>query len=192
MRRRVFLAINLDTRTVREIEKLVADCERLLPPEFLKSIRFLKSENWHITLSFLAYQDEDSILKIVKAAGVAAAGFPPQKIELNKLLYGPPGKNPRMIWILANPETSQRLSEIKNVFEDGLEELGVAFKREKRKFHAHITLARFEGSLRWSLLPPVDKLPHLNLEVQNLDLMESELKRGGAEYTIMQRFPFGR
>lgn len=190
MRRRVFMAVNLDARIVHEIEKLADDCRKLLPSELLRGVRFLAPRNWHITLSFLGHQDEDSILKIVKVAEEVAVGFWPQKIELNKLLYGPPGRDPRLIWIAASSETSEWLSKVKNPLEDKLEELGVIFRREKRRFNAHITLARFEEGLHGLSLPPIAKLLRLNLEASSLDLMESELRRGGAEYSIMQRFPF--
>jgi len=191
MRRRVFLAINLDHATIARIERMIADKE-MFGGESGFGIRFLKPENWHITLSFLGYQDEDSIFRIINAALEAVRGIPPQKIELDKSLYGPPDKNPRMIWISASPETSRRLNKIKNLFEDKLEGLGVAFRRENREFHAHVTVARFEKSFRKSSLPPLGQPVNLKLEAQNLDLMESELKRGGAEYTILQRFPFKR
>ena len=31
---------------------------------------------------------------------------------------------------------------------------------------------------------------NLNFEVNSIDVMESELKRGGPEYTILESFPF--
>ncbi len=189
MRRRVFLAVNLDSATITELEKLAVECGNKLEGSAV-GIRFLKPKNWHITLSFLGYQNEDDILRIIRAAKEVASGFPLQEIEFDGLLYGPPGKDPRMIWISADKETSGRLSKIKDLLEDKLGESGVVFRREKRKFDAHITLARFRKDLRRSSLPLIDKSLRLRLEAPNLDLMESGLKRGGAEYTVLQKFPF--
>lgn len=152
-------------------------------------MRFLREENWHFTISFLGYQDDGGVKKIIGAARNAAQSFAPPIIKLEKIVYGPPGRTARMIWLIGSDETSQSLSDIKKVLEDNLESAGVRFDREARPFTAHLTLARFEPAPVVSL-PPVEKRIKFAFNAANLDVMESRLKRSGAEYEVLSSFAF--
>jgi len=191
MRRRVFVAVNLDAQRIESIKKMVDGLKSEIPAELLRNIRFLPPDNWHLTVSFLGYQDEDGLVKIIDAIRLAALNFVAPEITLDKLLYGPPKKSPRMIWLLGDKKTSAALNEIRNFLEDELEARDVAFAREKRKFNAHLTLARFGADFRDNVsLPTIHRDVNLKFRAESLDFMESELKKGGAEYTILQQFTF--
>lgn len=193
MRRRIFVAINLDSQTIKAIEGLENECGRKMPAAIMRGIRFAPPSNWHITLSFLGYQDDDAVARITQALKETVNQFGAQEIVLEKLLYGPPGRTPRMIWIAANKTASANLGNIKTFFEDKLDKSGVNFGRETRRFNAHITLARFSKDMEMGIeLPQIDRSINLEFEAKSLDLMESELKRGGAEYTALQKFPLCR
>ncbi|PIX88575.1 MAG: hypothetical protein COZ30_00470, partial [Candidatus Nealsonbacteria bacterium CG_4_10_14_3_um_filter_36_16] len=58
----------------------------------------------------------------------------------------------------------------------------------------HITLGRIK---QWEFRqiepeerPEVNEEINLTFEVNSIEVMESELKRGGSEYTILESFPF--
>lgn len=187
-KRRVFVAINPDERTIVEIGGLVRECRGKLPRGIKRQIRFLPPENWHITLSFLGYQDEANVEKIEVALGETAKRFAPAEVGLESLVWGPLGRPPRMIWLLGDGETSKKLGEMKNSFEDLLGEKNVLFDRETRPFNAHITLARFDLRLPQPR-PAIEKRAGLRFEAKSLDLVESRLERGGAKYEIVQEFP---
>lgn len=187
MRRRIFVAINLEPQALNMIERLAHD----LGLTVNHKARFVSPQNWHLTLSFLSYQDETATIKISESIQETASRFEAPPIALTRLLYGPPGRTPRMIWLLASKETSLRLNEIKQALEDELDRRGVVFKRENRLFSGHLTLARFESAAKISDLPKIDKEINIASGSESLDLMESELKRGGAEYAIIQKFNFG-
>ncbi|MBU6500970.1 MAG: RNA 2',3'-cyclic phosphodiesterase [Patescibacteria group bacterium] len=190
MNRRLFIAINLDKRTKEGISRLVEEFKTKIPWELSSSIRFTPPENWHLTLSFLGYQDDEDIGVIMEAAQKAAKQFSPQNISLTETVYGPSERKPRMIWFLTDSYTEHNLAEIKNVLEDGLEEANVRFKREQRPFTGHLTLARLTTDFTADNLPTIGRDVHMQFEADGLDLMESELKRGGAEYTSLQKFLF--
>lgn len=185
--RRVFLAINLPPSIKGILEREVQD----LKPRMPSGVRFLKPENWHITLSFLGYQGDDDISKAVQATSSVVRDFAAPEGALEKIIYGPKGRAPRMIWITTDETTSSRLTAIKQMIENKLEKEGVRFRQEGRKFNGHVTLARFDKGVGMSELPPLNRKLGLNFIATSLELMESELKRGGAEYTALGRFRFG-
>lgn len=183
MLKRVFVAINLGTEERNRIQSAV---ERL---RGLESFRFIPPDYWHITLSFLGYQKDDEIVKIIGALKEVTDNFTAPEIIFNKLEYGPP-KRARMIWVTANSKASGELQKIKTTFEDKLEEAGISFRRENRPFSAHVTVARTINVLRETVVPALHESIGLSFAPTSLDLMESHLKQSGAEYAIMGKFPF--
>lgn len=179
------MAINLSRDVKKELENAVSKIRPLFGPE----IRFLSPDNWHLTLEFLAYQDDHSVHLITEALAETGRNFASLFIQFEKIIYGPLGKPPRMIWLTGSKETSEALSEIKDFLEKKLFEYGVQFRQEQRRFNAHLTLARFETTPR-SGLPTLDIDFKRSFEAGSLELMESHLKRSGAEYDILSSFDF--
>lgn len=183
---RLFIAINLP----EEVKNKIAEAMEKIKPIFDNvPVRFLSPKNWHLTIVFLGYQPSETVGPILKSIEKTAADFNPLKIGFESISYGPPDKPARMIWLVGTQKTSQTLSELKTKLEDALIENGVKFKRENRLFNAHITLVRFSnplGKLPDNLITPLS----LSFEAKTLDLMESHLKRTGAEYEIVFQFAF--
>lgn len=177
--KRIFVAINFPEKIRKSIGGRVAALQKLFQPE---EMRFLSPENWHLTVSFLAYQDGHSVYLInetLKDLTKETAGF---EIKFTKIVYGPPGR-PRMIWLLGDKGTSQAIGSLKLLLEDKLDGAGVRFKRETRPYTAHVTLVRFEDISR--PLPPIEQDLPLSFQATGIDLMESHLKRSGAEYEVL-------
>lgn len=184
--KRVFIAVNLPSEIKKSLEKALEKIKPLFGPE----ARFLSPDNWHLTLEFLAYQDDDSVSRIAQALEAISQEFTQPEVLFEKIVYGPVGKSPRMIWLMSDRETSARLNKIKNALEEELHHQGVRFRQEHRAFQAHLTLARFEETIKGAL-PPLDIPFDREFEAQSIDLMESHLKRSGAEYDILGQFDFG-
>lgn len=183
---RLFIAINLPEEIKNKIEEAM---EKIGPLFDNQSARFSPKKNWHLTITFLGYQPLEATSPILKSIEETAANFKPIKIDFENISYGPPDKPARMIWLVGTKKTSQTLSELKIKLEDALVKNGIKFKQENRLFNAHVTLVRFPE--------PLSKLPDrliapltLSFEAQTLDLMESHLKRTGAEYEIISQFAF--
>lgn len=182
MEKRLFVAINLPEKIRNEI-KLVVDSVK----NSLKMAKFSYPENWHITLSFLGYQAEEVIPAIFNAAQKTAEAFSSPLISLNKMVYGPTDKHGRMIWLIDESRKDGGLSDIVKLLWESLKKEGVKFKIDYPVFSMHITLARFDGLP--SLKP---RLPELNLKFKpdSIDIMESSLKKTGAEYSLIKDFKF--
>jgi len=189
MKRRLFIAINLDQQARRAIGRAEEDIEDAFSFEQGKHVRFMPEENWHITISFLGTQDDADLTAIMEAIRGTVKDLSDVTVSFTEITYAPQAVNPRMIWLCASRETSRALGTIKDALDYRLAEAGVRFERESRAFSGHITLARFQGAALGGL-PSVERELKINCTGTSLDLMESELSRNGAEYTVLQKFSF--
>jgi 2'-5' RNA ligase len=184
MRHRIFIAINLPEEIKKELKASQSQWPEL-------PIRWTKPENLHITLVFLGYLSDEDLLEVCNLTREVAQRNKPFSLNLKKICYGPPKKMPpRMVWV--EGEKSQELGDLKNDLENSLLE-GVSFHREKRAFSLHITLGRIRR-WEWKKIEPeerpeVNKEIDLTFEVNSIEVMESKLKRGGAEYTVLESTP---
>ncbi|MDP1538718.1 MAG: RNA 2',3'-cyclic phosphodiesterase [bacterium] len=190
MRYRIFIAINLP----EDIKKKLEDCQS----KWLElPCRWTKKENLHITLMFLGYLSDEELVEICKTTKEVALLNPSFTINLNKICYGPPEKMPpRVVWV--EGEKSEELGKLQKDLENSLlssENLAKEdINHEGRPYAPHITIGRirtwefrqFEPEER----PEVNEEINLNFEVNSIEVMESRLKRGGPEYTILESCPF--
>jgi 2'-5' RNA ligase len=190
MKRRLFIAVNLDPRTRAAIGKIEKDIEDGFGRDWDGRIRFMPDENWHITVSFLGTQDDADLTAIMRAMRAAAEEFSPVDISFAEIAYAPQKDTPRMIWLRTAAATSRTLGDLQSSLERHLDAAGVRFERESRAFSGHITLARFLASAPRGDLPAIERKIKVGCTGASLDLMESELDRSGAKYTVLQEFPF--
>jgi 2'-5' RNA ligase len=193
MKHRIFIAINLP----EDIKKKLVDFKDRW--EFLPG-RWTRKDSLHLTLVFIGYASDDETYEICRITRRVAQKHEPFLIDFEKILYGPPGKaelssgkRPRMIWLKG--KASEELSKIKKETENALmssANIG-SFRTEQRSFAPHITLARMKMG-EWHKL---DQLPKIEQDFKHsvwaasLDIMEIDLKRDGAEYTILESCPLG-
>ncbi len=244
---RLFISISISEEIKEKIaEKIEAAAEKHRELPF----RFVKQENWHITVLFLGYIKDFEIPAICEELKKVAGNHEPFLINFDKIVYGPDSKNPRMIWLTA--AQSKEFERLKNSIRIALAralrsrnanapmrtEQG-NFKIDNRPANIHITLARrlsenvivnekeernslfwkrrvgedfiinpshppfYKGrrtkSLPTSLLqreeisrnsPPLKENVNLQFKAENVDLMESRLNRGGAEYILLKKSKF--
>jgi len=205
MRHRIFIAINLPEEIKQELEKFQSQWPEL-------PVRWVKPENLHITLAFLGYLADEELVEVLKIAREIAKRNNPFSINLIKICYGPPKKMPysktesltgrpasggnrlpRMVWV--EGEKSKELANLKNDLEKSLLE-SVHFSQENRAFSPHITLGRIK---QWEFRqiepeerPIVNEEISLSFEVNSIEVMESKLKKEGAEYTNLESVPLSK
>lgn len=194
--RRIFIAINLPEEIKDELE--IAQNEMagdfVLPDaanaaEGRPVVRWVPKQNLHITLVFVGDVDESRILELNKVVGEAVKDFQPFLLKLNRICYGPTNqKPPRLIWLeLAK---NKELLEIAACLKQALIRANILKQADKRPFSGHITLGRIR---HWEFKriepeerPEIDRGVSLEFEVKSVDIMESKLKRIGAEYLVLQ------
>lgn len=182
MKRRVFVAIPIPDTVSKEIVFWQRRHANL-------KVRWIKPENLHITVVPPWYVTEEDLYEITKALKEAAQDLPPFEVRFEKVLFGPPGQTARLIW--AEGYTPQELGELKERLESMfLQNPKTGFrKKEMRPAKLHLTIARFRPGTIKKLLP-LDGGINWEFEVGEVDLMESKLKRTGAEYTSLRIFNF--
>ncbi len=177
MKRRIFIAINLPEYIKKE---LISEQEKWqeLP------VKRTKKDNLHITLIFIGQVEDSKILEIGKITKDVIINHRPFSINLYNICYGPPGIiPPKMVWAMG--EKNKELRAIKKDLENAL------LNSENRDFSPHITLGRIK-QWEWQRIEPEER-PEINenislsFEVNSIDIMESQLKRTGAEYLVLEK-----
>ena len=187
-RHRIFIAINLPEDIKRELAGYQQKYTEL-------PAKWTAKDNLHITLVFLGDLTDIELADacaVIKKVSELHKSF---SINLNKIVYGPPLRPgsgqakmpPKFVW--AAGEKSEELSDLKNDLEELLLEK-INFRPEGRGFTPHITLARIS---EWQFRqiepeerPEINENIDLAFTVESIEVMESELKRGGPVYTILE------
>lgn len=192
---RIFIAINLPEEVKTELEKLEKEIESLFPPGLNRGMfRWVKKENLHITLLFIGSVRDEEIPKISQIVKDIAQSQKPFSLRIEKVSYGPPKKiPPRLIWV--EVRRKPELSEIAKKLKKEMAESGILRKVEQREFSPHITLARIK-SFWWKRIEPeerpeIEREIALDFEVNSIEIMESKLKKTGAEYTTLESAKLG-
>ena len=181
---RLFFAVHISDevrRLVRsEIERIPIDH----PPW-----RWIKPENYHITLKFLGEVEESMLNPLVEAASRAAAPLRPFYLSFDRFGAFPSLGRPRVLFFAAE-RGSKDLARLAGRIEEEIAPIG--FEREKRKFSAHLTLARIRKRPHPKILEILESVPALpdsaGQTVDRFVLMRSTLRRSGAVYEELRSF----
>lgn len=183
MKRRVFIAINLPEEVKKKLGEFREKYDYL-------PVRWTKEPSLHLTLVFIGYVSDEQMLEICRAAREGVSVFMPFFINFKRIILGPPGKPPRMIWL--EGEVSKELGGLKNQLEETLLNVNSGFShRENRPLKPHITLARIKME-QWRQLetrPVVEENFEAQVPVESIEVMESDLKKDGAEYAVLESCP---
>ena len=187
MRRRIFIAVNLP----EDIKKSLWNY-RLKWPELPSA--WTKRENLHITLVFAGYVLDQDLIDIFRIANDVASQRQPCLINLKKICYGPPKKiPPRMVWAVG--EKNEELGKMQNALENSLVGANASLEEKNRPYAPHITLGRIK-TWEWRRIEPeerpeIEEEINLSFEANSIEVMESRLKRGGPEYTVLESYGLG-
>jgi 2'-5' RNA ligase len=186
---RSFIAVNLPSELKEAIYNEAAPLRATGA-----DVKWIEARNLHITLKFLGYVPETDIEKIEKIASEVVKSSTPFELELIGIGSFPEGKRaPRVIWVGVKESPGGVLQKIQQELEDSLKELG--FEPEGR-FSPHLTLGRVKSNKNTpSLLRAITTLSGSRfgkIKVEKIDLMKSDLKPSGAEYSIIKEIRFGQ
>lgn len=162
MRHRIFIAINLPEGIKNQLILFQSKWPEL-------PCRWTKKESLHVTLEFLGYLADEELMELCQKTKEMASVKKSFDVHLNKICYGPPDKKPpRMVWVVGK-------------------------KMKEFNLTPHITLGRIKTwqfrQIEPEERPEVNEDIDLNFEVKSIEIMESQLKREGPEYTVLESVP---
>ncbi len=174
---RLFIGIPLENRAQ---EKLTALYDKL------EGFRTVKKENLHITLHFMGEQDEQALFAIKAAMENACDGFYRFKISSKRVSGFPSAKSALVAW--ANIEDgSGPVKKLHSLLESGLKK--IKYRREKRVFVPHITLARSKQPADISAIANSLKFEVFS-EARSCVLYSSSISSCGPEYKKLYEVSF--
>jgi len=180
-RHRVFIAINFPADIKRE---LFTYSEKW--PEL--QAKWTVRDNLHITLQFLGDLTDQEVGEVCTAVKEVSEKQKCFSLNINKIVYGPIEKSPpKFVWAMG--EKSKELSALREDLEKTLTGR-VTFIPENRTLAPHITLARI-NAWAWKGIEPEER-PEISenidllFTVESIEVMESVLKKGGPQYTILE------
>ncbi len=177
-KRRLFIAINLP----ENVKRRLVDWQKKWNFD-AKFINWVRKNNLHITLVFIGYVSDDETYEICNVIKDVAKRHNSFYINLERIITGPPHATPRMFWV--EGEKSQELANLQGDLENVLLGENLA-KKELRAYRPHATLARFKYQIVKLLPNKIEESFKYQVPVESIEVMQSNLKRSGAEYTILE------
>ena len=171
-RLRLFLALCLPDDVLAEIECWQRDQ--------LAHARLVPREDLHVTLVFLGHRPAGELGAIVGALRDAARGA--GEIRLTPVRY----RETRSVGMLELEDEGGRAALLAGDLQDRLERLGV-YHRERRRWLAHLTVARWRERPRLRPEPP----PRRTFVPSDAAAYLSRLHPSGAQYDVLESVALG-
>lgn len=181
---RAFIAADVDT-TPR-----LMDMKRSLG-DLGAQLKLVDLENIHLTLKFLGDTDEGLVENIVEIMKTSVEGVEPFTMELRGTGVFPNPNYMKVLWV--GLDNAEPLISIAKKIDNGTSELG--FKREKKGFHPHITVARVKGPRKKNqvqqILRDYQNETFGSQYVDCIRLKKSVLSREGPTYSTVEEVKLG-
>lgn len=156
------------------------------------SVRWVHSENLHLTLKFLGSVEEDRFEnEFYPEFPELLSRFQPIKICLKGIGQFPPQGRPRVLWA-GLAEGAELLVKLAGEIDAFFEKFG--FISEKRPFRSHLTLARIKQKPSSGFMKVWKGLPAPSFGeciADRVTFYRSELTKEGAVYRVLREFPLG-
>jgi|YelNatPaOPRAMG01_1025707.scaffolds.fasta_scaffold10554_6 2'-5' RNA ligase len=187
---RTFIAVNLPPELRGRLAQFQEQLRQAVPGQ---GLRWTDPDQIHLTLRFLGHVPETVLAQVGQALTQACQGTGPFVLEAQGAGAFPDLTRPRVVWVGLKGEL------------DTLAQLQAAVLRatsgwgelEDRPFHPHLTLGRvktLEGRLVRSLSAALHQASHLTFghwQVQQVELMRSDLSPAGPRYSVLARVVLG-
>ena len=186
---RLFIALEIPSAVRDHLAELIKELQNTGYVGSKSEARWVRPENLHVTLKFIGHVDAGKLEPIRNALAQVRSGQPVD-LRFRGLGFFPSERRPRVLW--AGMEASPNLAPLAKDIDVSLEKFGIP--RETREFTPHLTLARFDPpgiSERLRMAVQENSARDFGtLHKREFHLIESKLKRVGAEYTALRSFSF--
>ncbi|MEN9564467.1 MAG: 2-5 ligase [Chloroflexota bacterium] len=180
---RAFIAIDLPPVIQEALDKQTSTLRQILGNDL---IRWVPSQNMHLTLKFLGSLPLSHLDFIKRMLAQTADSNPPFNLQIGGLGSFPNSKRPRVLW--AGIHAPAGLAPLQKMIEDGATRLG--YNKEERPFSPHLTLGRVRQGISAQELHKVStalstfQLGKISTaRVDSVHLYQSDLHSEGSSYT---------
>jgi RNA 2',3'-cyclic 3'-phosphodiesterase len=167
-----------------EIREALVGAARELP--VVGPVRWVRSENVHLTLKFLGdVSKEDLLDRVAEALRAVRGRHEPFEAEPSAFGAFPSARRARILWAGID-EGSDRLRALAEDVQASIDPLG--FEREGRAYSPHLTVGRARA--RPVVLEAVEVPSTVpSFTVQNMELVQSVLGAAGVTYSTVATYP---
>jgi 2'-5' RNA ligase len=188
---RAFLAVEIPFEIRQQLAQLIAPLNRAHG----NAVRWVRSENIHLTMKFLGDCEPARLEKINRALRPELEGLPSFDLNVGGFGVFPAINHPRVFWcgLSCTPALINLYEKVELVCASS------GFQREHRPFSPHLTLGR--GNERAAphelreIAAAIQKIsgqPIGVVRVDGLTAFQSQLSPGGSIYTPLHKIPLGR
>ncbi|PKP35227.1 MAG: RNA 2',3'-cyclic phosphodiesterase [Bacteroidetes bacterium HGW-Bacteroidetes-17] len=182
--KRIFLAIEIHPQT-----DFISSLEQLKNVLKHESIKWVSSNNLHLTLKFFGETPVEKINSIILSLEEVLNPWPEFEFKIEKIGIFGSSYHPKLIW--AGISNNDRLKEMKKDITTNLEKIG--YFNDRQNFVPHLTLGRIKQINNRKLfqenLQKCRDLKFQTVMVSKIYLYESVLERAGPIYTVIHEFP---
>jgi len=185
-RLRLFIAVEIDAAVRQNVVSLQRALGQVAP-----SVKWVEPHNLHVTVLFLGEVEDRELHGLFKMLTKVCAKAAPFDVRLGGVGAFPTPRRPKTLWagVTAGADDLQRLYA---AVEEPLLDLG-GYRQEERAYTPHLTLGRVVGDADAEALAL--ELPRQmawtggQMEVTELVIFTSEVRKAGPEYTVVGRAP---
>ena len=180
--KRVFIAIIIELST-----ELQQDWQQLKHKLGTEKVRWVPSENFHITLRFLGSISEEQEKQVQNCILQACNNQPAFSFELGNFSYFKRRGKPVVVFV--DLQKIEELTELATQINESLKNVGF---EAIQKFRPHLTLGRIkhlkDESVFFEVMNNFKETHVQHIDVKEVILYESILHPEGPEYKIIQSF----
>lgn len=173
---RLFISINLPVNIKEGLSGKISS----LKEELYRDIRWVKEENWHLTLKFLGEIREEEVNLIKEKIFLVARNYRQQSIRFSRIAAFPTIANPRVVYVGINDQN--------DILQQLYRDLEYQFSEKPALYTPHLTIGRVKAGVDKRKVSAVLKkyqeidFSDFKIKVANISLMESILRKEGPIY----------
>ncbi len=155
------------------------------------TIKWVRNPNLHLNVKFIGQTPEKSIKKIIESVSKITSGIKQFSVKVSGTGCFPTNSRTKTLWLGISGEVKPLMDMVKEI-NNKLFEIG--FSKDKKEFIPHITVARIPYPQK--VIPDVDiflksSYDVIDLEIDSMQFLSSELLPNGAIYSLLKTFPSG-
>ncbi len=189
---RTFIAIDLSEPVKRQITR---EQQHLRREPATRVVRWVKTENIHLTLQFLGDTPTRDLQAIEEVLRQVCTAHRPFVLEFGALGCFPNVHSPRVVWIGVEEPTGE-LMRLQRGITTAMS--GFGFRADRKQFAPHLTLGRVKrhGSARerrtlGAIIGPTVVSQTPAMRVDAVSFIRSQLRPSGSVYTTLAVAPLG-